>query len=157
MKMSQILWLVKLSLTQYRSNIIKSFSVIGILFTFYLTSFNFLNMSEVSLNYNIIDGNVTCDTVSGIKLSAPWVLVNVVDIRPIKVCVDCSCRNLTCKLIAFNPKEYKIFVQKEGWSYFWWRNRLSFNSGNKQEYRGLKNVIRGYAFDDVEYKFLIYK
>ena len=58
MKMSQILWLVKLSLTQYRSNIIKSFSVIGILFTFYLTSFNFLNMSEVSLNYNIIDGKI---------------------------------------------------------------------------------------------------
>lgn len=157
MKMSQVLWLLKSLMTQYQSKIIKSLSIIGILFTFYLTSFNFLNMSEVSLNYNIIDGTVTCDTVTGIKLSAPWVLVSVIDTRPIKVCVDCSCRNLTCKLIAFNPNEYKTFLQKEGWSYFWWKNRLSFNSGNKQEYRGFKNVIRGYAFDNVEYNFLVYK
>jgi hypothetical protein len=70
-------------------------------------------MSEVSLNHNIIDGTVTCDTTRGMKLSAPWILVSVIDTRPIRVCIDCSCRNITCKLVYFNPKEYKIFVQKK--------------------------------------------
>jgi hypothetical protein len=112
-------------------------------------------MSEVSLNHNIIDGTVTCDTTRGMKLSAPWILVSVIDTRPIRVCIDCSCRNITCKLVYFNPKEYKIFVQKR-LVLLWFRNRLSFNSGNNQEYRGFENVVRGYSFDNVEYKFLIY-
>ena len=149
-------WILKL-MTQYQSKLIKSLCVIGILLIVYLSSFNFLNMTEVSLNHNIIDGTVSCDTTRGMKLTAPWILVSVVDTRPVRVCIECSCRNLTCKLVSFNPKEYKLFVQKEGWSYFWFRNRLSFNSGNKQEYRGFENVVRGYSFDNVEYKFLTYE
>jgi hypothetical protein len=37
-------------------------------------------MSEVP-NHNIIDGTVTCDTTRGMKLSAPWILVSVIDTR----------------------------------------------------------------------------
>jgi hypothetical protein len=74
-------------------------------------------MSEVSLNHNIIDGTVTCDTTR-MKLSAPWILVSVIDTRPIRVCIDCSCRNITCKLVYFNPKSIKNICTKEGWSYF---------------------------------------
>lgn len=132
------------------------FISIATIFLLYLTSFNYIPMNELTLNHNIFSGEVECDTVSGIKLSAPWIQVAVIDRRPIRVCIDCSCRNLTCKLVEFDPKGYKDFIQKEGWSYYWFRNRLSFNSGNNQEYRGINNIIRGYAFDDKKYTFLKY-
>jgi hypothetical protein len=112
-QVKQQLLILKSLLIQYQSKIIKTLCIIGMLLLIYLSSFNFLNMSEVSLNHNIIDGTVTCDTTRGMKLSAPWILVSVIDTRPIRVCIDCSCRNITCKLVYFNPKEYKIFVQKK--------------------------------------------
>ncbi len=62
--------------------------------------------------------------------------------------------NIDCRLISFNISGYLEFIEKEGFGYYWWRNRLSFNYGNKLEYRGLPNVLRGYAFDDKNYKFL---
>jgi hypothetical protein len=99
--------ILKSLLIQYQSKI-KTLCIIGTLLI-YLSSFNFLNRSRYHLII-YIDGTVTCDTTRGMKLSAPWILVSVIDTRP-RVCIDCSCRNITCKLVYFNPKEYKIFVQ----------------------------------------------
>ena len=31
----------------------------------------------------------------------------------------------------------KDFVQREGWNYYWWRNRFSINLGHDSESRGL--------------------
>lgn len=154
--MKQLWQQLKLSMIPYQSKINKTLKVIGLIFTFYLLFFNFVTMNEVTLNHNMIDGTVKCDTIPGIKISAPWVQVSKIDKRPVVVSIDCSCKNLTSKLVAFNPKEYKSFIQKEGWGYYWLRNRISFNMGNKQEWRGFNNVLRGYAFDQQEYKFLIY-
>lgn len=147
---------IKLLLTPYQSKIRKGLKVTGVLFIFYLLFFNFLTMNQISFNHNIIDGTVQCDTVPGFKLSAPWIQVSKIDKRPVRVSIDCSCRNLTSKLVQFNPKEYESFIQKEGWGYYWLRNRISFNFGNKEEWRGFDNVLRGYAFDQEKYKFLIY-
>ena len=157
MKQIKVLKLqIKSFLTPYQSKIRKTLRISSVVFLFYLLFFNFVTMNEVTLNHNMIDGTVQCDTIPGFKLSAPWVQVSKIDKRPVVVSVDCACRNLTSKLVAFNPKEYKSFVQKEGWAYYWLRNRISFNMGNKQEWRGFDNVLRGYAFDGQKYKFLIY-
>lgn len=118
--------------------------------------FNFVTTHEVTLNHNIFDGTVVCDTLPGIKVSAPWVQVSKIDIRPVRVAVDCSCRNITYKLVSFNPKGYKDLIDKEGWGYYWLRNRISFNLGHRQESRGFENILRGYAYDDKEHDFIIY-
>lgn len=148
--------LIKLNLIPYRSKILTSLKIAGTVLVFYLLFFNFVTVNEVSLNHNIIDGTVVCDTIPGFKLSAPWIQVSKIDKRPVKVSVDCSCRNITYKLVSFNPKEYKSFIQKEGWGYYWFRNRISFNLGHRQESRGFDNILRGYAFDNQDYKFIIY-
>jgi hypothetical protein len=64
-QVKQQLLILKSLLIQYQSKIIKTLCIIGMLLLIYLSSFNFLNMSEVSLNHNIIDGTVTCDTTRG--------------------------------------------------------------------------------------------
>lgn len=123
----------------------------------YMLFFNIVRIHECTLNYNFFSGEVVLDTVPGIKIKSPWVLVSNIDTRPIRVCIDCSCNNVTCELVRFNPNGYKSFLEKEGWSYYWFRNRLSFNSGNNMEWRGMNNIIRGYSFDEKSYEFITYE
>lgn len=152
-----ILQKIKSLLTPYRSKIIRFFMILTPLVLFYLLFVNVVKIHECTLNYNVISGNVICDTIPGIKINSPWVLVSNIDTRPARVCIDCACNNVTCELVAFNPNGYEAFLAKEGWSYYWLRNRLSFNSGNRNEWRGMDNVLRGYAFDKERYSFLTYE
>lgn len=126
--------------------------LIGI--TFYIFFFHRVDFYEVSLNKNYFTNEIVCDTNPGYKISPPWIQASVIDTRPLRVCIDCSCNALDCKLVSFNPKGYKEFVQKEGWGYYWWRNRLSINTGNQNEWRGMDNILRGYSFDGKKYEFL---
>jgi hypothetical protein len=103
---------------------------------------------------NLFTGETQLDSTKGIKLSAAWVQVIKFDTRPIKVCIDCSCSNINCKLIAFNPNGWKEFIDREGFKYFWFKNRISFNLGQEKEYRGISHVLRGYAYDK-KYNFII--
>jgi len=109
---------------------------------------------HVSVSRNYFSGEVALDSSHGIKFSAPWVQVIKFDTRPFKVCLDCSCRNIDCRLIGFNPIGWKEFIDREGIRYFWFKNRLSFNIGQEQEYRGIHHVLRGYAYDEKSYPFL---
>lgn len=124
-----------------------------LVFLFWLFFIHINNVHHVSVSRNYITGEIALDSTKGIKISAPWVQVIKFDTRPFKVCIDCSCANINCRLIAFNPKGWKEFVSREGIQYYWFRNRLSFNLGQKQEYRGIKHVLRGYAYDG-EYSFI---
>lgn len=127
------------------------------LFLFYMLFINIVRVNEITLNYDIFSGQVSCDKNPGIKITAPWVLVSNIDIRPTRVCIDCSCNNITCELVSFNHIGYEEFIQREGWSYYWWKNRISFNMGNNSEWRGFENILRGYAFDNTEYSFIIHE
>jgi hypothetical protein len=48
-------------------------------------------------------------------------------------------------------------VKTEGFYYYWWANRLSFNLGYDQEYRGVRDLMRGYAYSPHHYPFLVVK
>lgn len=124
------------------------------LFIFWSFFFSYGDLYHYSISRNLLSGEISIEKSGGISITAPWVQVSRIDSRPIKSCVDCSCNNITCKLISFNPDGYLDFLDKEGFGYYWWRNRISFNLGNKLEYRGLSNVLRGYAFDNKEYSFI---
>ena len=124
-----------------------------LLFLFWLFFLHYNNTHHVSVSRNYITGEVALDSTKGIKFTAPWVQVIKFDTRPIRVCLDCSCRNINCRLIAFNPTGWKEFIDREGIRYFWFKNRLSFNIGQDHEYRGISHVLRGYAYDK-EYSFI---
>ncbi len=132
------------------------FGVIGSLILFWSLCFSYNDSYHFSIERNYITGNITTNG-PGYSISLPWVQVVRIDTRPFRSCVDCSCNNIKCKLISFNQSGYRDFIQKEGLEYYWWRNRFSFNWGNEHEYRGLKNVLRGYSFDNVQYSFIKYE
>lgn len=123
------------------------------IFFFWLFCIHYNQVHHVSVSRNFFTGELKLDESKGIKFSAPWVQVIKFDTRPFQVCIDCSCSNINCKLITFNPKGWQSFLDREGFKYFWFKNRISFNSGQNTEYRGIRYVLRGYAFDN-EYPFI---
>jgi len=155
MKIQQLLKLISQYLRQIllNKNMKYVFTVI-LIFSYWLFCVHYNDSYHISISKNIITGETKCDTMGGVKITAPWVQVIKIDTRPVKICIECSCKNINCNLISFNPHGWQDFIQREGFHYYWFSNRFSFNSGNDNEYRGFKNVIRGYAFDNENYSFI---
>lgn len=121
--------------------------------SFYLALFHYTEPTQVGVARNWITGRLWADT-PGWNITAPWVTVSKIDTRPIRVCVTTSGRGFNCKLAQFEPSAYKEFVATEGFYYHWWANRFSFNWGYNEEYRGMKDLLRGYAYGVKKYSFV---
>ena len=122
--------------------------------TFYLVFVNHTEQTEVGLAWNRITGDIWLQDRAGWKFSEPWVAVSRIDIRPIRVCVTSSGRGFNCKLVRFQPVAYLEFVETQGFRYYWLSNRISFNFGYDEEYRGMKDILRGYAYSAKKYSFI---
>jgi hypothetical protein len=122
----------------------------------YLPFFNHTEPVEVGIVWNRITGEVTLQKrdAAGWHITSPWVAVARVDTRPMRVCVTTAGRGFSCKLVQFELSAYKEFVETEGFRYYWWANRISFNLGYNEEYRGMKDLLRGYAYGVKKYSFV---
>lgn len=120
----------------------------------YLLFVHFLDQYHVAINRNLFSGELKCDTRGGFHFTAPWVQVARIDTRPIRVCITSASRAYNCKLVQFEPAAYQEFVRIQGFRYYWWANRISFNIGYNEEYRGMKDLLRGYTFGASHYPFL---
>lgn len=151
-----ILKQIKSTLLELWSNkIIRRTSLgLAIVVSFWLFCFHWTGVHEVGIRRNIFTGEVSLDSISGFEVTPPWVQVAMIDTRPQRLCIECDCRSLSCKLIEFNPDGWSDFVAKEGFRYYWWANRFSFNSGADEEYRAMRWILRGYAFSGQEYSFI---
>jgi hypothetical protein len=116
--------------------------------------FHWTGIHQIAIKRNLITGVIEIDSIAGINVSVPWVQVSRIDTRPRRLCIDCDCRSLNCKLVEFKKEGWKEFVDREGFRYYWLSNRLSFNSGSKQEYRGTNWILRGYAYDNQSHSFI---
>jgi len=115
---------------------------------------NHVDQYEVGISWNLVTGQMWVQD-SGYHLTAPWALVSRVDTRPQRVCVTSgSHAAFNCKLVQFQTAQWQGFVATEGWRYYWLSNRLSFNIGYREEYRGFHDILRGYAFSARRYPFL---
>lgn len=132
-------------------------SIPSILFMFYMFFVTIQDVNHYSIKRNYFTGDVQLDTVPGIKISSPWTQVIRIDNRPFKICVTSSSKVLNCGVYSFNPKGFEGFIKREGVEYYWWRNRLSFNLGHKEEYRGFVDILKGYTLDKDRYEFITYK
>jgi hypothetical protein len=129
-------------------------SVIAILlFLLYLGFVNHVEPGEVGLTRNRFTGK-TWVQQPGWSFTPPWVQVAVIDVKPIRVSVPSAGRGYSAMLVQFVPEAYESFIQTEGFRYYWWSNRFSFNFGYSEEYRGVKDVLRGYAYSSKKYPFL---
>ncbi len=114
-----------------------------------------LQPAEIGLKRDWITGETVVVTEPGIRLKMPWVMVAHIDTRPMRVCVTSAARAiLSCKLVRFNPQHIDGFLKVEGFRLYWWSNRLSFNMGHEETYRGFADIMRGYAFSSVSYSFI---
>lgn len=115
---------------------------------FWLGFFNWTGYHQLSIERNIFNGEIHVDTTAGPNLSWPWVQVANIDTRPRKLCVDCNCKTLNCRLVQIKKNNIIKLVENEGFKYFWLQNRISFNISAEQEYRGFDYTLRGYAFTE---------
>ena len=128
--------------------------LIAVLGMFYLFCVHYTEPNQVAIVRNLLTGELYCDTQAGFNITAPWVSVARIDLRPMRVCISTAGRAINCRLVQFNPSAYQEFVAVEGFRYYWWANRISFNGGYDEEYRGMRDIMRGHAYGSKQYSFI---
>ncbi|HBI34448.1 MAG TPA: hypothetical protein DEA43_01125 [Candidatus Moranbacteria bacterium] len=121
---------------------------------FYLCFLNYNEPTEIGIARNVFSGEAWSQEGGGWHRTAPWVFVSKIDTRPMKVGVTTSGHGFSAKLVQFNTREWQEFIMTEGFRYWWWDNRISFNFGYSEEYRGMKDILRGYAYSVKRYPFI---
>jgi len=111
----------------------------------YFSLYHYTDSNEFGITYNLATGTVAADTRSGHHLTAPWVLVTTIDTRPQRVCIVSATRNMDCRLVQFDTVRWRELITFEGFSYYWWYNRFSFNGG-QETYRGTRNLLLGHSY-----------
>lgn len=129
--------------------------ILAVLLTFYFSCVHYTEAYQVGIVWDRFSGELSLDDTAGFTVSSPWVFVSKIDLRPARVCITSTARTYNCKLVRFSPEAYREFVEIQGFRYYWWANRISFNSGYEDEYRGMKDILRGYAFSEKKFPFLI--
>jgi len=120
----------------------------------YLVFVNHLEAYQIGIARNFVTGEVKLQDRGGYHFTAPWVQVARIDTRPFRVCITSATGAFNCKLVQFEPSAYKEFVAVQGFQYYWWANRISFNFGYTEEYRGVKDILRGYTYGVKKYQFV---
>ncbi len=120
---------------------------------FYLSCLNHVEPATIGLARNLASGEISIQE-AGWHCSPPWVKVARVDTRPMRVSVDSAGHGYNAKLVQFDTANWQDFIQTEGFYYYWWANRFSFNFGYDEEHRGLKDILRGYAYSAKKYSFI---
>jgi hypothetical protein len=128
--------------------------LVGGLFLFYLSCVHYTEPNQVAIVWNRISGELWLDNKAGFTITPPWVAVSRIDLRPQRVCITSTGRGYNCKLVRFEPSFYREFVAIQGFQYYWLNNRLSINMGYDDEYRGMKDLLRGYAYSAKKYPFV---
>lgn len=128
---------------------------LGVLAIFYVACVHYLEPHEGAIVWNWASGELRVDTKAAWHLTWPWVVAARIDLRPQRVCITSTTRAVNCKLIRFNPSKFREFVATEGFRYYWLSNRISFNWGYDEEYRGWRDVLRGYAFSNKGHPFIV--
>ncbi len=120
---------------------------------FYLLCLNHNEPTQIGIARNRVNGAMWTQR-GGWHLTSPWVSVARVDTRPMRVAVNSAGHGYSAKLIQFAPEHWQEFVTVEGFRYWWWANRFSFNGGYDEEYRGMRDILRGHAYGTKSYPFL---
>lgn len=127
--------------------------LISLLLVFYCFFLNHNEPTDLGIARDSISGEMWIQR-GGFHLTKPWVRVAKVDLRPIRVEVNSAGRGFNAKLVQFEEGYWLEFVNTEGFYYYWWANRFSFNASYKEEHRGVRDLMRGYAYSAKHYPFV---
>lgn len=112
---------------------------------FYSAFYHYTDSYEFGITYNVFSGELKSDQHTGHHITMPWVLATKIDTRPQRVCITSATRNVDCRLVQFDTTQWRELIKFEGFRYYWWYNRFSFNSG-QETYRGVRNLFLGHAY-----------
>lgn len=129
-------------------------SIVGVLLLFYISSIHYTEPSETGIRWNMVSGKSELDPKQGFHITPPWVFVSKIQTTPQRVCVTSASRSVNCRLVQFIPDQFKSLIASEGFRYYWWDNRISFNWGYDEEYRGVRDLLRGYTYGVQQYPFI---
>lgn len=131
--------------------------VVFVLWLAFISMVRYIEPGEAALTWRPISGEITMRDRPGWDISPPWAFVTVIDTRPQRLCLTSTAHSApNCRLAQFDTSQYRAFIAAEGWSWYWFRNRLSFNYGYDETYRGWRDVMRGYTFSQHQYPFIRY-
>lgn len=130
-----------------------SASVLVLVFLLYVSFVNHNEPTEIGIARNLISGEMWMQE-GGWYVGPPWAWVSRIDTRPVRLAVTSAGRGYSAKLVQFQKDHWREFVAVEGWRYWWLANRISFNSGYDEEYRGMRDILRGYAYGAKRYPFI---
>jgi hypothetical protein len=128
--------------------------ITSLVLCFYFLFINYTEPTELGIARNSISGEIWIQERGGWHLTSPFVLVSVLDMRPMRVAVLSAGHGYCAKLAQFDKTYWREFIATEGFRYYWFANRISFNFGYDEEYRGQKDLMRGYAFSVKKYPFI---
>lgn len=136
-----------------KKSIIISALVVLFLFVCYLAFYHYTDSYEFGITYNVFTGECKSDKHTGHHLTLPWVLATKIDTRPQRVCIASATRNMDCRLVQFDTTKWRDLIKFEGFQYYWWYNRLSFNWG-QESYRGVRNLLLGHSYGNSRGSFV---
>ncbi len=144
---------VKVFLQQKR--VLVPAGIIIFLLLLYNAFVNHNEPTEIGIARNLVSGEMWIQDGGGFYVNPPWVWVSRVDTTPMRLGVTSAGRGYSAKLVQFDKTHWKDFVEVEGWRFWWLSNRISFNFGYEEEYRGMRDIMRGYAYSPKKHLFLV--
>lgn len=125
------------------------------LYLLYVSFVTHIEKTEIGIARNMMTGKTWMRDGGGFYVRPPWVWVSIIDTRPMRVAVTSGGRGYNAKLVQFDKNYWEDFVKTEGWRFYWFSNRISFNLGYEEEYRGMRDIMRGYAYSAKKYPFVV--
>lgn len=123
---------------------VKVATLVGVLlvglFFYWIFWLNHLDINEIGVAYNSLDGKITEQEVPGWYVTHPFVKVAYISTLPRRVEIPSSARVIVAKIVRFNPKGLDEYIRLQGFGY-------DLNSS-------LDNVLLGYSFSGKDYPFL---
>jgi len=109
-------------------------------FLFWLFCLNHIDVTDIGITYNSINGEISVQQNPGWYVTSPFVRVANISTLPLRVAIPSEARVINQRMVRFKPEGAIEFVKLQGFS-------ITLGSS-------LENILLGYAFSGRQYPFL---
>ncbi len=109
-------------------------------FGFYFLCLNHVDVNELGIAYNSLNGQVTPQKDPGWYVTHPMIKVTYVNLLPQVVHIPSDAKVINTKIVRFKPEGLKQFIELHGFGYSLGQN--------------MNSRLLGYAFSGQEWPFL---
>ena len=141
-------------MTRFMKTIMIMAGTLAVITTIFIWPLRYVAPGFADITWQPLSGEIGL-LHTGWNVVGPLTFTTEIDTRPQRLCLSSDTHAAAnCRLVQFDITRVNDFVATEGWRWYWWSNRLSFNAGYDETYRGFRDVLRGYAFSANQYPFV---